>query len=73
MAHAIDCVCSKMLNHGLNYLWIISFAFQAYALPNTLNCICVSLLKFHYLNFKAVLALAKTARSAQTHKSISHI
>ena len=26
--------------------WDISFTFQAYTLPNTLNCICVSLLNF---------------------------
>ena len=30
-------------------------------------------LQISYLNFKAVLALPKTARSAQTHKSISFI
>ena len=39
-------------------------------MPHTLNCRCVSL---SYLNFKAVLALPKSARSAQTHKSISFI
>ena len=27
--------------------WVISFTFQAYTLPNTLNCKCVSLSKFH--------------------------
>ena len=27
--------------------WVISFTFQAYTLPHTLNCICVSLFKFH--------------------------
>ena len=32
-----------------------------------------NLLRISYLNFKAVLALPKTARSAQTHKSISFI
>ena len=30
-------------------------------------------IQISYLNFKAVLALPKTARSAQTHKSISFI
>ena len=38
-----------------------------------LNCICVSLNQISYLNFKAVLALPKMTRSAQTHKSISFI
>ena len=27
MAHTVDCVCSKILNHGLNYGFII-FTFQ---------------------------------------------
>ena len=27
--------------------WVISFTFQAYTLPHTLICICVSLSKFH--------------------------
>ena len=27
--------------------WVISFTFQAYTLSHTLNCICVSLFKFH--------------------------
>ena len=62
-----------MLNHGLNH-GFIPFTFQAYTLPNTLNCVCVSLFEFQtYLNLKAVLALPKTAHSAQTHKSISFI
>ena len=34
---------------------------------------CNSLFKFQNFNFKAVLALPKTAGSAQTHKSISSI
>ena len=32
----------KMLNHSLN-----PFTFQAYILPHTLNCMCVSLFKSH--------------------------
>ena len=44
--------------------WVISFTFQAYTLRHTLNFICGSLSEFHTcLNFKAVLALPKTARS----------
>jgi hypothetical protein len=27
--------------------WIFPFTFQAYILPHTLNCMCVSLFKFH--------------------------
>ena len=27
--------------------WVFPFTFQAYILPYTLNCMCVSLLKFH--------------------------
>ena len=27
--------------------WVISLTFQAYILPHTLNCMCVSLFKFH--------------------------
>ena len=27
--------------------WVFTFTFQAYILTNTLNCMCVSLLKFH--------------------------
>ena len=36
----------KMLNHGLNHVFF-SFTFQAYTLPNTLNCMYVSLFRFH--------------------------
>ena len=43
VAYTIDCVYSKMLNHGFKS-WVISFTFQAYTLSHTLNCICVSLL-----------------------------
>ena len=28
-------------------LWVFPFPFQAYILPNTLNCMCVSLFEFH--------------------------
>ena len=27
--------------------WVFPFTFQAYILPHTLNCMCVSLFKFH--------------------------
>ena len=42
VAHTINCVCSKMLNHGWTH-GVISFTFQAYTPPHTSNCICVSL------------------------------
>ena len=41
------CLILRMLNHGLSRSWVISFTFQAYTLTHTLNCICVSLSKFH--------------------------
>ena len=59
LAHTIDCVCSKMLDHGL-FLSLFKL------IPCPMHWIS-------YLNFKAVLALTKTAGSAQTHKSISFI
>ena len=42
VAHTTDCVSNKMLNCGLT----ISFTFQMYDLPNTFNCISVSLFRF---------------------------
>ena len=62
VAYTIDCVCSKMLNDGLNHGLFLSL---------------FKLIPYHihisYLNFKAVLAMPKTACSTQTHKSISFI
>ena len=47
VAYTIDCVCNEMLNHGLNH-GFFSLTFQAYTLPHTLNCMCVSLVfEFH--------------------------
>ena len=46
VAHTIDCVCNKMLNHGLNHEFFLSL-FKLIICPHTLNCICVSLFKFH--------------------------
>ena len=58
VAHTIDCVCSKMLNHSLNHRLFLSLS--GYTLPHTLNSICVSLFKFHmYLNFKAIFSLPR--------------
>ena len=64
-------VCAKNIKS-----WVIHFTFQAYTMPwlCPINWIvCVSLFEFHNWISKIVLALAKTARSAQTHKSISFI
>ena len=44
VAHTIDCVCSKMLNYGLNHGLFLSF-FKLIPCPR--HCICVSLFKFH--------------------------
>ena len=52
--------------------WVFPFTFQAYNVPHTSNCMCVSLFKFH-MNLRAVLVRPKTAGSAQTHKSMSFI
>ena len=69
VAHTIDCVCSKMLNHGLNHgLFLLLF--------KLIHCHIhwiLYVLAYSYLNFKAVLALPKTADSAQTLKNISFI
>ena len=68
-AHTIDCVCSKMLNHGLNRGLFLSL-FKLILCPTRW---IVYVLAYLNLNFKAVLALPKMAGSAQTHKSISFI
>ena len=61
VAYTIDCVCSKMLNHGLNHGLFLS-------LLKLIPC------PIHWiLNTKAVLVLPKTAGSAHKHKSISFI
>ena len=60
--HNWMCV-QKMLNHGLDHGLFIS-------LFKRILCHIHWIL---YLNFKTVLALPKTARSAQTHKIISFI
>ena len=36
------CVCAENIK-----LWVFPFTFQVNTLPHTLNCICVSLYKFH--------------------------
>ena len=37
MAHTIDCVCAENVKS-----WGFPFTFQAYILPHTLNCMCVT-------------------------------
>ena len=44
VAYTIDCVCSKMLNHGLNHGLFLTLFKLIPCLK--LNCICVSLSKF---------------------------
>ena len=58
---------SKMLNHGLSHGLFLSL-FKL--IPCSIHWI-VHVFHISYLNFKAVLALPKMARSAQTYKSIS--
>ena len=71
MAHTIDCVCSK-INHGLNHGLFISL-FKLIPCPIHWIVYVLAYVQISYLNFKAVLALPKTAGSAQTHRSISFI
>ena len=72
VAHTIDCVCSKMLNHGLNHGLFLSI-FKLIPCPIYLSVYVIAYLNF-VLDFKAVqLAMPKTARSAQARKSISFI
>ena len=70
MAHTI-CVCTKMLNHGLNHRLFLSL-FKL--IPCHIHWIVYVLgYWISYLNFKAVLELPKMARTDQTNKSISFI
>ena len=39
-------VCAENVK-SLFKSWVFPFTFQAYILPHTLNCMCVSLFKFH--------------------------
>ena len=60
-----------MLNHGLNH-GVFLLLFKLISCPIHW-IVCVSAYWISYLNFKAVLALRKTAHSAQTNKSIHFI
>ena len=60
----------KKLSHGLNHAFFLSLFKQAYILPHTLNCVCISLFRFHIWILEQ---LPKTGGSAQTHKCISFI
>ena len=64
-----NCVCRKMLNNGLNHGLFLSL-FKL--IPCHIHLI-VCMLVYLNLNIKAVLALAKMAGSALTHKNISFI
>ena len=39
-------VCAENVNSWFKS-WVFPFTFQAYIMPHTLNCMCVSLFKFH--------------------------
>ena len=71
VAYTIDCVCSKMLNHGLNHGLFLSL-FKLTPCPIHWIVYVLAYLNFIF-EFKAVLALPKMVRSAQTHKNISFI
>ena len=70
MAHTIDCVCSKMLNHGLNhmgYFFQFSSLYPALYIELYMCYVVYSNLIIEFqMNFKAVLALPKTAHSAHS-------
>ena len=46
LLHAQSIVCAENVKSWCKS-WVFHFTFQAYILPHTLNCICVSLFKFH--------------------------
>ena len=71
MAHTIDYVCSKINNSWFNP-WF-SFYFSSLCPAPYIEWYMCWPIQIEYLNFKAVLALPNTARSARTHKSISFI
>ena len=66
-----DCVCRKMNNSWFNP-WFSFYFSSLYPAPYIEWYMCEPI-QISYLNFKVVLALPKTACSAQTHKSISFI
>ena len=68
LAHKINCVCNKMLNHGLDHGFFLSL-FKLTPFPVHWIVCVLAYLNFIF-EFKAVLAKPKTARSAQTHKNI---
>ena len=73
VAHTIDCVCCKMLNHRLNHGFFLSL-FKLIPCPIQWIVCVLAYLNFifeYYSSFST--ALPKTASSAQTHKSISFI
>ena len=72
MWHTQLIVCAENVKSWFKS-WVFPFTFQAYILPHTLNCMCVSLFKFHFGILEQFLMLPKTAGSAQTHKSMSFI
>ena len=61
VAHIFDCMCSKINNSWFNP-WFSFYFSSLYPAPY-----------ISYLNFKAALALLKTAPSAQTYKSITFL
>ena len=46
LGHTQLIVCVENVKSWLKS-WFFSFTFEAYTLPNTLNCVYVSLFKFH--------------------------
>ena len=46
LCHTKLIVCAENVKSWFKS-WVFPFTFQAYILPHTLNCMCVSLFKFH--------------------------
>ena len=64
-------VCAENVKSWVK-IWVISFTFQAYTLPNTWNCMCVGLCKFHIWILKHFFHCPKRP-ALPRHKSISFI
>ena len=71
VAHTIDCVCSKMLNHVLNHELFLSLFKLIPCHKHWIACVLAYINFIFDFHFKAVLTLPKMAPSAQIHKSIS--
>ena len=61
--HTQVIVCAVNVKSWLKS-WVISFTYQAYTLPHTCMCVCLPVYLDFIFEFKAVLAVPKTASPA---------